>query len=65
MCLTYPISYPISKLLDKLLGGHSLTRFSAPELKAIIEMHKAKQIEQDIDMGKLTSDDSVKIFNPL
>ena len=48
MAITYPIVYPIAKLLDRMLGEHHLTRFSAPELKAIIEMHKEKYIEAEI-----------------
>jgi len=44
MCFTAPISWPLSKLLDRLLGEHKLTRFSAPELKTIIELHSKSMI---------------------
>jgi metal transporter CNNM len=47
MAITSPISWPLSKLLDHLLGEHKLTRFSAPELKAIIEMHGADMIQNN------------------
>lgn len=40
MCTTYILAYPISLLLDKLLGvGHS-TRFNKDEMKALIEIHE-------------------------
>jgi len=46
MAFTSPISWPLSKLLDRLLGGHKLTRFSAPELITIIELHSKAMIEK-------------------
>lgn len=64
MAFTSPISWPLSKLLDRLLGEHKLTRFSAPELKAIIELHSSEMIAQ-IKKEGLLDDDDVKTFNPL
>ena len=34
-----PIAYPISLILDKLLGEHHKTRFNNTDLKALIEFH--------------------------
>jgi CBS domain containing-hemolysin-like protein len=39
MRATAPVSWPIAKLLDHLLGGHALARFNASQLGAIIDMH--------------------------
>jgi len=61
MAITYPVSYPVSKLLDHMLGEHKLTRFSAPDLRAIIEMHCDRYFNPDLN----DSEDNVKTFNPL
>jgi len=36
----YPVCYPISVALDKILGIHGKTRFVKKDLKALIELHK-------------------------
>jgi metal transporter CNNM len=39
MYLTYPISYPIAKFMDYLIGVHGKSRFCNSDLKSIIELH--------------------------
>ena len=39
MIVTGIISFPISKILDKLLGEHHITRFSNKDLKTLIDLH--------------------------
>ena len=39
MIATSPVSYPLAKILDMLLGEHKATRFNNSQLSAIIEMH--------------------------
>lgn len=39
MFIWWPLSYPISIVLDKLLGMHHKTRFQNSDLKALIELH--------------------------
>lgn len=39
MLATGILTYPISKLLDKILGEHDLTRFKNDQLKALVQMH--------------------------
>jgi metal transporter CNNM len=40
MWLFYPLCYPISIALDRILGVHGKTRFVKKDLKALIELHK-------------------------
>ena len=50
MCLmwvTSPISWPIAKLLDCILGEHKLTRFNNSQLKAIVDMHRLQSLDKD------------------
>lgn len=46
MYLSSPISFPISKLLDILLGHHSKSRFLNNDLKALIELHTINALEK-------------------
>lgn len=39
MYVTYPISYPIAKFMDYLVGVHGKSRFCNSDLKSIIELH--------------------------
>jgi CBS domain containing-hemolysin-like protein len=51
VCLCYitaPVSWPIAKLLDKMLGEHKLTRFSSTQLEALVQMHCADVMNQCI-----------------
>jgi hypothetical protein len=45
MKATCPVSWPIAKLLDFLLGEHKITRFNASQLGAIIELHSKSNLE--------------------
>lgn len=50
------ICYPISLILDKLLGEHDLTRFKNDQLKTLVQLHSKKaleelQINMSMDMG--------------
>ena len=46
MILTAPVSWPVAKLLDVILGEHKIQRFNNSELEAIIKMHEAEAIQQ-------------------
>jgi metal transporter CNNM len=46
MKITYPLSYPISLLLDKLVGKHSKSRFVNTDLKGLIELHTLEALEK-------------------
>jgi len=45
MWLTCPISWPIGKLLDKLMGEHEIQRFDNDQLKNLILLHSKKALE--------------------
>jgi hypothetical protein len=51
------ICYPISKILDRLLGEHDLTRFKNDQLKTLVQLHSKKALEElkinmtGMDMG--------------
>ena len=47
MKLLYPICYPLSKLLDYLLGVHSAHRYHRKDLKALLELHVNSQQFRD------------------
>ena len=45
MRATFPVSYPIAKILDWILGEHKITRFNASQLSAIIDLHSKHQLD--------------------
>ncbi len=45
MYLSCPLSYPISLLLDYLLGTHTKNRFQNNDLKALIELHTTNALK--------------------
>ena len=58
MYITYPISYPLSLLVDKVVGKHMKSRFANSDLRGLIELHtkdalnKIKEEEEGIVFGK-------------
>ena len=44
MRVTSPISWPIAKLLDKIMGEHETPRFNNDQLKHLIELHTEKEL---------------------
>jgi metal transporter CNNM len=46
MYISSPISFPIAKLLDQLLGQHNKSRFLNNDLKALIELHTFNALEK-------------------
>jgi metal transporter CNNM len=46
MYVSSPISFPIAKLLDLLLGQHTKSRFINNDLKALIELHTINALEK-------------------
>ena len=47
MRATAPVSWPIAKLLDFILGEHKHTRYNHNQLKAIVDMHSNKQLNEE------------------
>jgi metal transporter CNNM len=45
MYITSPISWPIAKLLDKMMGEHELQRFSNDELRRLIVLHSKAALQ--------------------
>jgi metal transporter CNNM len=59
MLASSPISYPIAKLLDYLLGSHHKSRFLNNDLKALIELHTFNSLNQmNISNDEHTTHDS-------
>ncbi len=52
MIITYPISYPIAKFMDYVIGVHGKNRFCNTDLKSIIELH-VKEIVGDLSVHQL------------
>ena len=50
--ITMPISLPLAKLLDSLLGEHKLTRFSNVQLEALVKMHCVDYLKEVTDHGE-------------
>ena len=46
MYATIPVSWPIAKLLDYLLGEHKFGRFNASQFGGLIEMHSLKALKE-------------------
>lgn len=46
MYFTAPVSWPIAKLLDFLLGEHKFGRFNASQLGGLIEMHSYQTLKE-------------------
>ncbi|KAI8890744.1 DUF21-domain-containing protein [Backusella circina FSU 941] len=42
----FVIAWPISKFLDSLLGAHAGSKYSAPELSALVELHDSSKQEK-------------------
>jgi metal transporter CNNM len=55
MYVTAPISYPIAKALDYLLGEHHKSRFLNNDLKALIELHTYNSL-QKMNLGEKGDD---------
>ena len=55
MYITIPLSWPIGKLLDKLMGEHELQRYNNDELKQLILLHTKKALE-DLDSDHVPDD---------
>jgi metal transporter CNNM len=55
MYLTFPISWPIAKGLDALMGEHELQRYNNDELKNLILLH-SKAALREIDQEHLPED---------
>ena len=47
MIITFPISYPIARFMDLVIGKHAKTRFCNSDLKSVIELH-LKEANEDI-----------------
>ena len=46
MWVTFPISYPIALLLDKVMGPQEHQRFSTDELQNLIQLHTKQALEK-------------------
>ena len=55
MYITIPLSWPIGKLLDKLMGEHELQRYNNDELKQLILLHTKKALD-DLDSDHVPDD---------
>jgi metal transporter CNNM len=49
--ITSPISWPIAKSLDAMLGEHKLTRFTNDQLKGLVKMHCVEYMKECADKG--------------
>mmetsp|Transcript_824 Transcript_824/g.1782 ORF Transcript_824/g.1782 Transcript_824/m.1782 type:complete len:222 (-) Transcript_824:1186-1851(-) len=50
--LTYPLSYPISKVLDALLGVEKRALFRRKEIEALIDAHVSRQGSAEDHLGE-------------
>ena len=67
MYTTAPISWPIAKLLDFILGEHKLTRFNNAQLRAIVDLHCQRALQGVMGHTETKSfgDDSRIGLNPM
>ena len=52
MIITYPLSYPIAKFMDCVVGLHGKTRFCNSDLKSVIELH-VKEFKGNLDSQQM------------
>ena len=52
MYITYPISYPIAKFMDYIIGVHGKSRFCNSDLKSLIELH-VKEIISNLSSNQI------------
>jgi Cyclin M transmembrane N-terminal domain len=57
MWITSPISWPLSKVLDAVLGGETTTRFRRKQLKALVTVHAEQE-----GFGGTLSEDEIQII---
>ena len=50
--ITAPITYPLAKSLDMMLGEHKLTRFSNAQLEALVKMHCVDYMKECAEAGQ-------------
>ena len=53
MIITFPISYPIARFMDLVIGKHSKTRFCNNDLKSVIELH-LKEANENINSEQIS-----------
>ena len=53
MIITFPISYPIARFMDLVIGKHSKTRFCNQDLKSVIELH-LKEANENINTEQIS-----------
>ena len=46
MIITYPLSFPIAKFMDCVVGLHGKTRFCNSDLKSVIELHVKEHVKE-------------------
>ena len=52
MNLTYPISYPIAKFMDYIIGDHGKNRFCNSDLKSLIDLH-VKEVTSNLSTNQV------------
>ena len=53
MIITFPISYPVARFMDLVIGKHSKTRFCNNDLKSLIELH-LKEANENINSEQIS-----------
>nr|XP_002121779.1 DUF21 domain-containing protein At5g52790-like [Ciona intestinalis] len=54
MFITFPISWPLSKILDCVLGKEHTTFFRRAELSALVSLHKTEENEEPLTADEVT-----------